>query len=54
MRKIHTLERSADIFEIRQFLSTFHKEFFQSRQTSNEIDQKESLILVNKRMSDDI
>jgi hypothetical protein len=54
MKKTHAFEKSSDIFEIRQFLSTFHKEFFQNRQTSNEIDQKESLILMNKRMSNDI
>ncbi len=54
MKKTYTLEKSTDIFEIRQLLSTFHKEFFQNRQTFSEIDQKESLILVNKEMSDDI
>jgi hypothetical protein len=54
MRKTHTFEKSANIFEIRQLLSTFYKEFFQSRQIFNEINQKESFILVSKRMSNEI
>jgi hypothetical protein len=54
MRHIKSSERRSNVSEIRQFLQTLHKEFFQSRQIIDKNDKKESIFLLIRELSDSV
>ncbi len=54
MRYIKSIERRSNVSEIRQFLQTLHKEFFQNRQIADKNDKKESIFLLIRRLSNNV
>jgi hypothetical protein len=54
MKHITSSERRSDIREIRQFLQTLHKKLFQNRKIIDKINQKESMILLIRELSNNI
>jgi hypothetical protein len=50
MRHIKSSERRSNVSEIRQLLQTLHKEFFQNRQIIDKNDERESIVLLIKRL----
>jgi hypothetical protein len=54
MRHIKSFERRSNVSEIRQFLQTLHKEFFQNRQIADKNDKKESIVLLIRELSNSV
>ncbi len=54
MRYIKSSERRSNVSEIRQFLQTLHKEFFQNRQIADKNDKKELIFLLIRRLSNNV
>ncbi len=50
MRYIKSFKRRSNVSEIRQFLQTLHKEFFQNRQIADKNDKKESIFLLIREL----
>jgi hypothetical protein len=54
MKHIKSSEKRSNVFEIRQFLQTLHKEFFQNRQIADKNDKKESIVLLIRELSNSV
>jgi hypothetical protein len=48
------LKKRSSVSEIRQFLQTLHKEFFQNRQIVDKNDKKESIVLLIRKLSNSV
>jgi hypothetical protein len=54
MKYIKSFEKRSNVSEIRQFLQTLHKEFFQNRQIVDKNDKKESIFLLIRELSNNV